>query len=153
MKTLLGYRSRLLGTAAGLLVLSAFAAPGAARFNERSVWSGVYTTTQAERGRATFEASCAACHRPDLSGRGPIPALRGESFKAERSGGSVGELYGLIRSTMPPGRAGSLTSEAYVDVVAYLLSENAFPPGEGDLPSHEESLHGIVFDEGVAADD
>jgi len=52
---------------------------------------------------------------------------------------------------MPPGRAGSLSPEAYADVVAYLLSENAYPPGAGDLPSHEESLHGIVFDEGVAA--
>jgi S-disulfanyl-L-cysteine oxidoreductase SoxD len=152
-----GYRGRVLGTVAGLLASSAFAAPRPSLSDalsrlastERSVWSGVYTQTQAERGRATFEASCAACHRPDLSGRGPIPALRGDAFTGERHGRSVGDLYEVIRSTMPPGRPASLTPEAYADVVAYLLSANAFPPGESDLPSHEESLQGIVFDQKV----
>lgn len=152
MKTpYLGYRSRVLATAAGLLVLSAFASPV---LNERSVWSGVYTTTQAERGREAFEASCAMCHQADLSGRGTaIPALRGEQFTGQRHGESVGALYSRIRSTMPPGRPESLTPEQYADVVAYLLSANAFPPGEGDLPGDEDSLHGIVFDQGsVSAD-
>jgi mono/diheme cytochrome c family protein len=140
-----GFRGRVLGTAAGLLALSAFAAPTIS--NVRSVWSGVYTTSQAERGRATFEASCAMCHRPDLSGRGPIPALRGDAFTGERHGKSVGELFGTIRSTMPPGRPASLAPEAYADVVAYLLSANSFPAGDDELPHHEDSLHGIVFDE------
>ena len=146
-----GYRGRAIGTVAGLLVLSAFVAPDLSLgLNERSVWSGVYTTTQAERGRAAFEASCAGCHKPDLSGRGPIPALRGEDFTGERHGQSVADLYGLIRSTMPPGRPESLSGDAYADVVAYLLSENAYPPGEGDLPSREDALRVIVFDEPTA---
>lgn len=133
----------MLGTAAALLALSAFVFP-----NVRSVWSGVYTTSQAERGRATFQASCAMCHSADLSGRGAaIPALRGDVFTVERQGGSVGDLYELIRTTMPPGRAASLTPEAYADIVAYLLSANAYPAGTSELPTHAESLHGIVFDE------
>jgi len=151
-----GYRARVLGTVVGLLALSAFAAPGlplpaaltAVLPNVRSVWSGVYTTAQAERGRAAFEASCAACHRPDLSGRGTaIPALRGDSFTGERHGTSVGELYELVRTTMPPGRATTLAPEVYTDLVAYLLSANAFPPGDSELPPHEETLDVIVFDE------
>ena len=147
-----GYRARVLGTAAGVLALSAFAAPALpltdVLSNVRSVWSGVYTTVQAERGRAAFESSCAGCHRPDLSGRGAaIPALRGDSFTGERHGTSVGELYDLVRSTMPPGRPASLTADVYADVVAYLLSANAFPPGQTELPAHEESLDTIVFDE------
>jgi mono/diheme cytochrome c family protein len=141
-----GYRGRSLGILAGALLFSAFAA--APHLNVRSVWSGVYTTAQAERGRAAFEASCAMCHRPDLSGRGAaIPALRGDEFTTERHGKSVGDLYERIRSTMPPGRPASLAPEAYTDVVAYLLSANAFPPGDRELPAHEESLDGIVFDE------
>ena len=143
-----GYRARLLGTVAAALSLSAFAAPGLSFLDPRSVWSGVYTAAQADRGRATFEASCAMCHRADLSGRGTaIPALRGDAFTSERYGKSVGDLYELIRSTMPPGRPASLAPEAYADVVAYLLSANAFPAGAAELPHHEESLHGIVFDE------
>jgi len=149
----LGSWGRILGTLAGLLALSAFAPPALRVSSDRSVWSGVYTKTQAERGRETFEASCATCHKPDLSGRGPIPALRGESFTEARQGKTVGDLFEFIQSTMPPSRPGSLTPEAYVEVVAYLLSENAFPPGNGDLPSHEDALHGIVFDQGVADSD
>jgi mono/diheme cytochrome c family protein len=146
-----GYRGRVLGTIAGLLALSAFATPV---LNERSVWSGVYTTTQAERGQEAFEASCAMCHQADLSGRGTaIPALRGESFTVRRHGQSVGALYSRIRTTMPPGRPESLTPTQYADVVAYLLSANAFPPGEGDLPGDEGSLHGIVFDHGSVETD
>lgn len=146
-----GYR--VLGTLTGLLALSAFAAPDVV-LNERSVWSGVYTAAQAERGQETFEASCAGCHKADLSGRGTaIPALRGESFTGSRSGQSVGELYEVISTTMPPGRAQSLSPEQYLDIVAYVLSQNAFPPGDADLVHHEETLHGIVFDQGVVADD
>jgi mono/diheme cytochrome c family protein len=147
MKTrFLGYRSRMLGTVAGLLALSAFVAPDLVSSNLRSVWSGVYTTRQAERGRATFEASCASCHKADLSGRGAIPALRGEAFTGVRHGQSVADLYEAIRSTMPPGRPASLSPEAYADVVAYLLSANSYPPGERELPSHQDALRAIVFD-------
>jgi mono/diheme cytochrome c family protein len=149
----LGYLGRGLGTVAGLLALSAFATPDFPMFNERSVWSGVYTSAQADRGRATFEASCSMCHQADLSGRGPIPALRGTSFTEERHGKSVGELSGVIRSTMPPSRPASLAPEAYTDVVAYLLSANAFPSGDAELPTLEADLHGIVFDEGDAGSD
>lgn len=145
-----GYRARALGTVAGLLALSAFAAPDSPPPNERSVWSGVYSAPQADRGRETFEASCAGCHSADLSGRGPIPALRGETFTDDRHGSSVGDLYEFIRSTMPPSRPSSLTPEAYAEVVAYLLSQNAFPPGDDDLPTHEESLDLIVFDAPLA---
>lgn len=149
----LGRWGRVLGTLTGLLALTAFATPALRVVNERSVWSGVYTKTQAERGRETFESSCAVCHKPDLSGRGPIPALRGSTFTEAREGKTVGDLFEFIQSTMPPSRPGSLTANAYTEVVAYLLSENAFPPGDGDLPSHEDALHGIVFDQGVANSD
>jgi cytochrome c5 len=34
-----------------------------------SVWDGVYTAAQVERGKATFDVSCSRCHNADLSGR------------------------------------------------------------------------------------
>ncbi len=143
---------RVLGTVAGLLALTAFAAPDAL-LNNRSVWSGVYTAAQAERGAETFQASCAGCHMPDLSGRGTaIPALRGDVFTGSRHGQTVGEFYEVISTTMPPGRGGSLSAEQYVDVVAFVLNQNAFPPGDSDLVHQDEVLAGILFDEGVAAD-
>jgi len=139
-----GQQGRVLLTVAGLLILSAFANPVV---NERSVWSGVYSSSQAERGRVAFETTCAMCHRADLSGRGAIPALRGDVFTSDRHGGTVGDLFQIISTTMPPGRPTALSPEGYADVVAYLLSANAFPAGEADLPHHEETLHAIVFDQ------
>ena len=68
-----GHWGRVLSTVAGLLILSAFANPDLTLFNERSVWSGVYSNPQAERGRAAFETTCAMCHQADLSGRGSGP--------------------------------------------------------------------------------
>ena len=146
-----GLGGRLLVTLAGLVVVSAASSPRSADPNERSVWSGVYTAAQAERGREAFLGSCSMCHMPTLAGRGPIPALRGELFTTRRDGGTVGELYDLIRSTMPPGRAATLPAETYADVVAYLLSENAFPAGDGELATHRETLDLIVFDEDESA--
>jgi len=145
-----GHRGRVLSTVAGLLILSAFANPVV---NERSVWSGVYSMSQAERGQAAFETTCAMCHRADLSGRGAIPALRGETFTSERHGRTVGDLYQLIATTMPPGRPTALSPEGYADVVAYLLSANSFPAGEADLPHHQDTLHAIVFDQRSATAD
>lgn len=148
-----GQWGRVLSTVAGLLILSAFANPDLTLFNERSVWSGVYSTSQAERGRTAFETTCAMCHSADLSGRGAIPALRGDAFTSERHGGTVGDLYQLVSTTMPPGRPTALSPEGYADVVAYLLNANSFPAGEADLPHHPETLHAIVFDQRSATAD
>ena len=35
-----------------------------------TVWDGVYTEGQAERGAVQYTEACAACHTPDLSGDG-----------------------------------------------------------------------------------
>ena len=145
------FELRVVGTLAGLLALTAFVTPEV--LDNRSVWSGVYTAAQAERGAETFRASCAGCHMPDLSGRGTaIPALRGDSFTGARHGQTVGDFYEVVSTTMPPGRGGSLSPDQYVDLVAYVLSQNAFPAGDADLVHSDEVLDGILFDEGVVAD-
>ena len=34
----------------------------------QSVWDGVYTAEQAQRGEPLYQQSCAECHGPDLAG-------------------------------------------------------------------------------------
>ena len=97
----------------------------------RTVWDGVYSQAQAERGRNAYLATCARCHGDDLAGfRG---AMDGERFMEGWGEDTVQSLYDRIHTTMPPGQAGSIPDQAYVDIVAFFLSRNKFPTGDADL--------------------
>ncbi len=96
------------------------------------IWQGVYTTTQAERGKATFLVTCQRCHNADLSGdRGP--ALKGERFMTSWGGGSVTRLFEKIRDTMPPFATSTLDDQTKLDIVTFILQTNEFPAGAKDL--------------------
>jgi mono/diheme cytochrome c family protein len=104
----------------------------------KSVWDGAYTTTQAERGQKAFNANCAGCHQQDLGGKGEVPALKGSGFMERWHDYSVKPLFNMIRTEMPPLRFRTpdtkpLADATYVDIIAYLLQVNSFPPGAGEL--------------------
>ena len=98
---------------------------------EPSVWDGVYSSDQADRGQKVYEATCARCHGADLTG-GRARPLVGESFVRDWGGLTLDSVLTRAK-TMPPGAAGSLAEERYLDILAYVLSKNDFPIGTGDL--------------------
>ena len=112
----------------------------------KSVWDGVYTEAQAERGKAGYATSCAMCHAPDLSGGGEAPALAGAAFLSSWNGQPVGDLFERIHTTMPIQAPGSLEPAAYADIVAFLFKTNGFPAGQADLANAKEMLTGIRID-------
>jgi S-disulfanyl-L-cysteine oxidoreductase SoxD len=107
----------------------------------RTVWDGVYTETQAERGRAAYQQSCVSCHRDDLRGDNTAPSLVGESFLFLWGDMEVGELSGRIQKLMPPERPGSLPAQTYADIIAFILQKNAFPAGSAELSGDPDALH------------
>lgn len=111
------------------------------------IWQGVYTTTQAERGKATFLVTCQRCHNADLSGdRGP--ALKGERFMTSWGGGSVTRLFEKIRDTMPPFATSTLDDQTKLDIVTFILQTNGFPAGGKDLALADlESVDIVAQDE------
>ena len=112
----------------------------------RTTRDGVYHADQAEAGKALYAKNCAeGCHGLNLAGAGPTPSLAGADFLARWSGLSVGELYKRVRTTMPKTAPGSLGDEAYLDVVAYLLSANGFPPGKDGLGDMDGVIIGPVL--------
>jgi mono/diheme cytochrome c family protein len=134
--------TRVLVAAATILVGIAIdaQAPQTPQGQRPPIWRGVYTTAQAERGRATYATTCLRCHNPDLSGdRGP--ALKGERFMTTWGGGSVTRLFEKIRDTMPPFATSTLDDTAKLDVVAFILQTNGFPAAEQELAFAE--LEGI----------
>ena len=100
---------------------------------QRTVWDGVYTEEQAERGRVQYTESCAACHAPDLRGDNTSPSLVGLSFAFLWGGSTLGELFGRIQTLMPTDRPNSLPAQTYRDILAFILLANSYPTGDKEL--------------------
>ena len=111
-----------------------------------SVWDGVYTEAQARRGEATYLEACARCHRDDLSGEELSPALVGVAFTFRWRDLSVNDIFTSLRSTMPTESPGSLSDQAYLDLVAYLLSANHYPAGDEELEPDVTALAEIAVE-------
>jgi mono/diheme cytochrome c family protein len=109
----------------------------------QSVWDGVYSAAQAERGRSAYETSCVNCHNRDLAGSVRAPALRGDKFMLSWQNGSVNNLYSKIRFSMPATYPDSVSDEVKLDIVAYLLQQNGFPAGSTGLAIDAERLEAI----------
>jgi mono/diheme cytochrome c family protein len=111
--------------------------------SSRSVWDGVYTKEQATRG-ALSSGLCTQCHGDSFQGD-PAPPLTGPDFLAKWDGRTVGDLFELIRQTMPDDDPGALTREQYADLLAYIFSLNKFPAGTTELADEAEPLKQIRF--------
>jgi hypothetical protein len=96
------------------------------------VLDGVYTAAQARRGQAQFELHCASCHREDLLGIAG-PALKGDRFLDHWREFPLEVLVNDMKSQMPFGKPGTLPTETYVDIAAYMLEANGIPAGRAEL--------------------
>ena len=114
---------------------------------DTTIWDGVYTDAQADRGQSAYEQECAQCHLVDLMGDGIAPALIGSSFFFRWSDLSVGDMYIAIRTTMPQGAPASLSPASYADISAYMLRMNKVPGGETELPTDTDELGDITITE------
>ena len=119
----------------------------AAQDDGKTVWSGVFTEEQAKRGMASYQQECTPCHLDDLLGDGIAPALIGAPFHFRWSDLSVGDMFVAIRTTMPQGAPASLSPQAYIDIVSYLLQVNEFPAGDAELPTEVAALESIIIQE------
>ena len=108
-----------------------------------TVWDGVYTAAQAERGRVAYAQSCASCHAEDLRGRSTAPSLVEESFAFLWEGMSLGDLLEKTRTTMPSDRPGSLPASVYADILAFIAQKNGYPAGAKELADDPSVLKGI----------
>ena len=112
---------------------------------KRTVWDGVYTAAQAERGRSAYAGSCASCHAEDLRGRSTAPSLIEESFLFLWSDMSVGDLFERTRMLMPSDRPGSLQADTYADIIAFIAQKNGYPSGSTELGTDVAVLKQIAI--------
>lgn len=131
--------------AAALLLAATGAFTLQAAAQQTSTMDAVYTAEQAKRGLESYQQECAQCHLDDLLGDGIAPALIGAPFHFRWSDLSVGDMVVAIRTTMPQGAPASLSPQAYVDIVAYMLEVNDFPAGDTELPTDQTELESIII--------
>jgi mono/diheme cytochrome c family protein len=95
-----------------------------------------FTAEQAERGHEVYQRNCQDCHGTTLdNGEFGGAPLKGSYFRRRFGDGSVAALHSKTKSTMPPDRPGQLSDRSYVDLTAFLLSENGYAPGSKELPA------------------
>src|SRR5882724_10133194 len=66
----------------------------------RSVWDGIYTQEQAERGHSLCNQHCASCHGDTLAGGEVAPPLAGGDVLANWNGLTVDDLFDRIRRSI-----------------------------------------------------
>ena len=117
-----------------------------AQETSKSVWDGVYTQEQADRGKQLYSDACASCHGPELTGGEMAPPLVGGDFQSDWNGLSLGDLFERIRVSMPQNAPGSLSAQQNADVLAFMLAQNKFPVGTTEMGKDAMMLKGIKFE-------
>ena len=95
---------------------------------------GGYTRAQATNGEFVYIQYCLKCHGAKLEGADG-PPLQGPEFGRSLAAGkmSTPALHAFIRDAMPMDAPGSLSERQYLDVLAFILNKNGYPPGETAL--------------------
>ena len=130
----------ILALALPALVLAAGTALAQKRI---SIWDGVYTDAQADRGHTLYMQNCGRCHGADLSGTYETPPLVGR-FMPYWSGSTLDALFDYVSTAMPLDHPGMLGAGANTDIVAFLLKSNEIPSGSKELAAG--NLKTIHFD-------
>jgi hypothetical protein len=71
--------------------------------------------------------------------------LAGQYFRNAWGGRTVRALYDRAHKTMPPAAPGSLPTDAYANIVAYILEVNGVKAGDTPLAAGSETLDRMVI--------
>ena len=112
---------------------------------QRTVWNGVFTKEQAQRGATAYQKACGSCHGANLKGKGDAPALIGAPFFDRWSELSVQDLFFTVQISMSHSDFLFAPSDTTADIVSFLLRANKMPAGADALPISQEKLRQILI--------
>ena len=114
--------------------------PVRAQVSTISVASGVFSAAQAQRGEQLYGQHCTGCH--------DAGNYAGQALQAKWGGFSLGDIYSDISVSMPPANPGGLAPDEYSSIVAYLLRQSGYTPGDNTalLPADSFQLRRYVID-------
>ena len=139
-KTAASPRRTALGAAAPLVLAVATAATLQAFAQGREQRPPAFTQEQVQRGKAIYQRNCQDCHGSTLdNGEFGGAPLKGSYFRQHWGSGDVSALFGYVNTLMPPDRPGQLGARSYVDLTAFLLSNNGYAAGTEELTADEDA--------------
>ena len=104
----------------------------------RSTKDRVYSVAQANDGKDVYLGRCQSCHT--------AISHTGAPFRTNWDKRPLSELLEYIVLKMPKDSPGTLTTDEYTQVLAYILRMNGMPAGPNDLPSDAAALKAIRID-------
>jgi cytochrome c len=106
-----------------------------------------FKAVQSIEGKRIYtEQQCAICHGENMRGSASAPALADPGFRQAWQGRTLGALFDCIKTTMPPGRGGSLSDGDYVHLISAILEANGYKPGtDSSLLPDKRQLDRIQF--------
>jgi mono/diheme cytochrome c family protein len=114
--------------------------PGKSPPKRRGAVPALYTADQATKGALAYYQNCAMCHGPNLDGQPggySGPALKGSDFADPSYDFHVSDIFNLVAKQMPAATPGSLSHEQDVEIMAFILQQNGYPPGAKELVYEE----------------
>ncbi len=112
--------------------------PAVAPAADAAPFPALYTTAQAEAGKAVYAENCVTCHGADMHGLA-APAIAGTEFlsSAADNSWSLEAIRTIVFTMMPLNAGGSLTPKQYAEVTAYILASNCLPAGGTPFPEDD----------------
>jgi mono/diheme cytochrome c family protein len=104
-----------------------------------------FSAAQSTAGKKVFMEQCPLCHGANMNGSASAPPLADGGFRLAWQGRSLGSLFDCMKSTMPPGRSGTLSDTDYANLLAAILDANGVAAGDIALPADPQRLRQIVF--------
>ena len=129
---------RRAAVSAALALLAAATVQASAQVREQR--PPAFTEEQVQRGKAVYQKNCQDCHGSTLdNGEFGGAPLKGSYFRQHWGSGDVSALFGYVNTLMPPDRPGQLSAQSYVDLTAFLLSNNGYAAGTEELTADENA--------------
>src|SRR5260221_14441384 len=93
----------------------------------KSVWDGVYTQAQADRGKTAYATQCASCHAADLTGGEMATQIAGGKFVQGREGLTIRDLLNRDRLSQPQKTAVSLNPPPHPEHFPFMITSDNLP--------------------------
>jgi cytochrome c len=110
-----------------------------------TVWSGVYTVADAQRGKIAYAKTCERCHGANLKGSDAVPPIVGKPFFDRWHDLRLFDAFAYIQSAMPDDFRTFVPADEARDVLAFLLQQNGIPSGKQPLPKSYDGLNEIFI--------